>query len=128
MPPRMQDDLSRHYNVRLQRLHRLSHLLDSKFRLPGTTYRFGLDSLLGLIPGIGDTVGLLLSSYILFEAKNLGAPTTLLLRMAANIGIDALVGTVPLLGDVFDVAWQANAKNLALLQNHLEKYQQIPGA
>lgn len=115
------EEVRRQHEARWQRIRRLSNLLDSKFRLPGTTYRFGLDSLLGLIPGIGDTAGLLLSSYILYEAKNLGAPASLLVRMAANIGIDALVGTIPLLGDLFDVVWKANNKNLALLHEHFER-------
>jgi hypothetical protein len=75
--------------------------------------------LLGLIPGIGDTLGLLLSAYILFEARNLGAPPSLLLRMATNIGLDALVGTIPLLGDLFDLAWKANRKNMTLLHAYL---------
>jgi hypothetical protein len=97
----------------------LSHLLDEQFRLPGTSYRIGLESLLGLIPGIGDAAGLLLSAYILYEARKLGAPRRLLLRMAANIGLDALVGTIPLLGDVFDMTWKANKKNVALLNAYL---------
>jgi hypothetical protein len=83
--------------------------------------------LLGLIPGVGDTLGLLLSAYILFEARNLGAPPALLLRMATNIGIDALVGTIPLLGDIFDLAWKANRKNMHLLQTHLASQHRTSG-
>ncbi|HSX83509.1 MAG TPA: DUF4112 domain-containing protein, partial [Candidatus Saccharimonadia bacterium] len=74
--------------ARLKRVRLLSRLLDEQFRIPGTTYRVGLDGLLGLIPGVGDVAGALLSSYILYEAIRLGAPRTLLLRMVANIGID----------------------------------------
>lgn len=107
------------HGARLRRIRLLSHLLDDKFRVPGTTYHVGLDGLLGLIPGVGDTLGLLLSAYILFEARRLGLPTSLLLRMATNIGLDALVGTIPILGDVFDIAWKANRKNMALVHAYL---------
>jgi hypothetical protein len=115
---KMTEALSLRHAARWRRIRFLSRLLDDKFRVPGTTYRVGLDGLLGLIPGIGDALGLLLSAYILFEARNLGAPPSVLLRMVTNIGIDALVGTIPLLGDVFDLAWKANRKNMALLQTY----------
>ena len=107
------------HGARLRRIRLLSHLLDDQFRVPGTTYRVGLDGLLGLIPGVGDTLGLLLSAYILFEARSLGVPTSLLLRMATNIGLDALIGAIPILGDVFDLAWKANRKNMALVHAYL---------
>jgi hypothetical protein len=115
----MAEELPPRHGAQLHRIRLLSRLLDDKFRVPGTTYRVGLDGLLGLLPGVGDTLGLLLSAYILFEARNLGVPPSLLLRMATNIGIDALVGTIPLLGDLFDLAWKANRKNLALLHAYL---------
>jgi hypothetical protein len=97
----------------------LAFLLDEYFRIPGTKYRIGLDGLLGLLPGIGDTIGMLLAGYILFEAARLGVPYVVLLRMAGNIALDTLVGAIPLLGDVFDVAWKANKKNVALLNAYL---------
>jgi uncharacterized protein DUF4112 len=105
--------------ARLKRVRLLSRLLDEQFRIPGTTYRVGLDGLLGLIPGVGDVAGALLSSYILYEAIRLGAPRTLLLRMVANIGIDTVVGAVPVVGDIFDIAWKTNKKNAALLHAYL---------
>jgi hypothetical protein len=105
--------------ARLKRVRLLSRLLDEQFRIPGTTYRLGLDGLLGLIPGVGDAAGALLSAYILYEAMRLGTPRTLLLRMVANIGIDTVVGAVPVVGDIFDVAWKANKKNSALLHAYL---------
>jgi len=105
--------------ARLKRVRLLSRLLDEQFRIPDTTYRLGLDGLLGLIPGVGDAAGALLSAYILYEAMRLGAPRTLLLRMVANIGIDTVVGAVPVVGDIFDVAWKANKKNSALLHAYL---------
>ena len=85
-------------------------------RIPGTRYRVGLDGLVGLIPGVGDAAGALLSTYILYEAMRLGAPRRVLLRMAANIALESVVGALPVVGDLFDVAWQANTKNVALLQ------------
>jgi hypothetical protein len=106
------------HRVRLNRLRALSRLLDERFRLPGTRYRMGLDGLIGLIPGVGDTVGSLLSAYILYEAIKLGVPRRLLLRMAANIGLDTIVGLVPVVGDIFDIAWKANKKNMRLLNDY----------
>ena len=105
--------------ARLKRVRLLSRLLDEQFRIPGTTHRVGLDGLIGLIPGVGDAAGTLLSAYILYEAIRLGAPPSVLLRMAANIGIDAVVGAIPVAGDLFDMAWKANKKNAALLHAHL---------
>ena len=105
--------------ARLKRVRLLSRLLDEQFRIPGTTYRVGLDGLLGLIPGVGDAAGALLSTYILYEAMRLGAPSTVLLRMVANIGIDTVGGAIPVVGDIFDIAWKANKKNAALLHAYL---------
>jgi hypothetical protein len=78
----------------------------------------GLDGLIGLIPGVGDTVGSLLSAYILYEAIKLGVPRRVLLRMATNIGLDTIVGLVPVVGDIFDIAWKANKKNMRLLDDY----------
>ena len=105
--------------ARLKRIRLLSRLLDEQFRIPGTTYRVGLDGLLGLIPGVGDAAGALLSVYILYEAMRLGAPSTVLLRMIANIGIDTVGGAIPVVGDIFDMAWKTNKKNAALLHAYL---------
>ena len=105
--------------ARLKRVRLLSRLLDEQFRIPGTTYRVGLDGLLGLIPVVGDAVGALLSAYILYEAIRLGASSTVLLRMIANIGIDTVGGAIPIVGDIFDMAWKANKKNAALLHAYL---------
>lgn len=105
--------------ARLKRIRLLSHFLDEQLQIPGTTYRVGLDGLLGLIPGVGDVAGALLSAYILYEAMRLGVPRTVLLRMAANIGLDSVVGAIPIVGDIFDMAWKANKKNVALLHAYL---------
>jgi hypothetical protein len=105
--------------ARLKRIRLLSRVLDEQFRIPGTTYRVGLDGLLGLIPGVGDAAGALLSTYILYEAIRLGTPSTVLLRMIANIGIDAVGGVIPIVGDIFDMAWKTNKKNVALLHAYV---------
>ena len=116
---KLEEPCSPQNEARLKRIRLLSRLLDEQFRLPGMTYRVGLDGLLGLIPGVGDAAGALLSAYILYEAIRLGASRTVLLRMVANIGIDTLVGAIPVVGDIFDVVWKANKKNTALLQAYL---------
>jgi Domain of unknown function (DUF4112) len=107
------------HQARLSRIRWLSYLLDERFRIPGTRQRIGLDGLLGILPGIGDTVGALLSIYILFEAAQIGVPRSTLLRMIANIALDTVVGAIPVAGDIFDVAWKANKKNAALLNAHI---------
>ena len=104
----------------VERLRRLAHLLDDRFRIPGTRYRIGLDGLIGLVPGIGDAVTTVLALYIVLEARRLGVPLTKLGRMGLNVGLDAVLGAVPLLGDLFDVAWKANRRNLELLLDHLD--------
>jgi uncharacterized protein DUF4112 len=106
---------------RLNRLDKLTHLLDTAFPIPGTPYRFGLDGLLGLIPGVGDTIGAALSAYIILEAARLGFSKRTLLRMGGNVAIEALVGIVPILGDIFDIAWKANVKNVALLRTNRDE-------
>lgn len=104
---------------RVERLQRLARLWDSAIRIPGTRVRVGLDPLVGLVPGFGDAAGALVAAYIVLEAARFDLPGATLLRMLANVAIDALVGTVPVLGDIFDVAWRANLKNVALIEHHL---------
>ena len=86
--------------------------------MPGTSLRIGLDPVLGLVPGLGDAAGAVLAAWIFLEAIRLGAPRATLARIASNIAVDALIGTIPLVGDVFDVVWKANLKNVALLERH----------
>ena len=102
----------------LPQLRRFAFWLDAGIAVPGTALRVGLDPVLGLVPGLGDAAGALLAAWILVEAIRLGAPRATLARIASNIAIDALIGAVPLLGDVFDVVWKANLKNVALLERH----------
>lgn len=98
---------------------RVAWLLDDIFRIPGTKLRFGIDPLLGLIPGGGDLAGGMLSGYIVLAAARAGAPPSVLVRMGVNILIDAVVGVVPLLGDLFDATFKANRRNAALLQEYV---------
>jgi hypothetical protein len=105
---------------RLKRMRQLSRILDSAIVIPGTKQRMGLDPILGLIPGGGDTVSAALSSYIIIEAALMGLPRTTLMRMVVNIAIDAIVGSVPILGDIFDVFSKANLRNMQLVENHLK--------
>ena len=104
---------------RLARIDTLATLLDSAFVVPGTKIRFGLDAIVGLVPGIGDLLMSLVSLYIVHEARQLGAPAHLLVRMVANIAIDGIIGSAPVAGDIFDVMWRANRRNMTLLYNHL---------
>ena len=101
------------------RIRSLARLLDSAIRIPGTDIRIGLDPILGLFPGLGDFAGAAASGYIVIASARLGAPTPVLARMLLNVGTDAVIGSVPLLGDLFDVGWRANERNAALLERHL---------
>ena len=94
-------------------------MLDSAFKIPGTGVRIGADSILGLIPVVGDLTGAALSGYIVLASARLGAPASTLIRMVINIGIDTVVGSVPILGDMFDAGWRANIKNVELLDQHI---------
>ncbi|MGR3479548.1 DUF4112 domain-containing protein [Salipiger marinus] len=106
---------------RLARVERLARRMDRAFRLPFTRIRLGWDAILGLVPGIGDTLALLPAVWILKEAREMGAPNPLLAQMAGNMGVDWLIGLVPFLGDIFDVGFRANLRNTALLRRWLEQ-------
>jgi hypothetical protein len=105
--------------ARLKAIQRLAWMIDGAFRIPGTKFRFGLNSLIGLTPAAGDALLAAISLYIVYEAHKLGLPRAKLMRMLANVGIEAAVGSVPVLGDLFDVAFKANLRNLAILEEHL---------
>ncbi len=102
----------------LDRIDRLATLLDTAFIVPGTNMRFGVESMLRLIPGIGDAAASALSCYLLFEAHRLGVPRLLFARMVANVMLEGTVGIVPVAGDAFDVFFRANRRNVALLRRH----------
>lgn len=104
-----------------RRTEALARLLDSAIGIPGTRIRFGLDALIGLIPGVGDVLGFVLGAWFLVEGLRVGAPSGLLARMAGNLAIDALAGFVPLIGDLVDIGFKANRRNAALLGAHLDR-------
>jgi hypothetical protein len=105
--------------AKLRRIRRLAWLVDAAFVIPGTKFRFGLNSLIGLAPGAGDAVLGVLSLYIIYEAAQLGVPRALLLRMIGNVVIEVVGGSIPLIGDLFDVALKANIRNIRVLERHL---------
>lgn len=107
--------------TRAERIDRLATLLDTRFVIPFTKFRFGADSLIGLAPGLGDVVSTALSLYIVYEAHRLGAPKAVLVRMLGNVAVDGLIGAVPVAGDVFDVLWRANRRNVRILREHLDR-------
>ncbi|MGI9386404.1 MAG: DUF4112 domain-containing protein, partial [Methyloligellaceae bacterium] len=96
-------------------------LMDNQFGIPGTNVRFGFDAMIGLVPVAGDLAGGAISLYLITKALRHGAPMSLIARMLANTGIDMAAGSVPLVGDLFDVAWQANKMNVDLVDNHLRQ-------
>ncbi|HUG39455.1 MAG TPA: DUF4112 domain-containing protein [Longimicrobiales bacterium] len=103
----------------LDRARRVAGLLDRRFRIPGTSFRFGLDPIIGLLPVGGDALAALASGYILYVAWLNGAPGATIGRMMGNVLLDTLVGAVPVVGDLFDAAWHANSRNVALLEEWL---------
>ena len=105
--------------ARTKRVRVIAKLLDNSIGIPGTPWKIGFDPIVGLIPGIGDLIGAVLSGYIVLEAARAKVPAYTLARMLMNVGIDTLLGAVPAVGDVFDAAWKSNTKNVALLERHL---------
>ena len=106
----------------LKRLDNLAHLFDTAFILPGTNVRFGIESIMRLVPGIGDAAASALSAYLLYEAHRLNVPKHVFLRMAANVAVEGVVGAVPLIGDLFDVGFRANRRNVKILSDYFEKH------
>ena len=105
----------------LDALRKVAQLLDSAFLVPGTSYRIGLDPILGLVPGLGDLVSPLFTIGILWQARELALPRVIQLRMIFNVAIDSLVGVVPVVGDLFDFAWKSNKMNMALLETYAQE-------
>lgn len=100
----------------MARLHALSQLLDNAFEIPLINYRIGIDALIGVIPGIGDAAGALVSAYIVYEAARMNAPKSVLAQMIMNIALEFIIGSVPVIGDLFDAAFKANIRNMRLLE------------
>lgn len=113
------DELTAREQAALKRARTASTLLDEAVRIPGIGYRVGIDPLIGVLPVSGDAVGAVLSLYIVAESARLGVPPKTLVRMLVNIGIDTGAGSVPVAGDLFDVVWKANKRNVSLLEDHL---------
>lgn len=109
------------HEATLLRLEKLAYLLDSSIAIPGTGRTVGLDAVLGLIPVVGDFAGVVLSSYVIYEARRLGVPRHIIGRMAMNVAFDGVIGIVPVAGDLFDAAFKANRRNVRLLRKHLER-------
>ena len=108
-------------HISVDRARTLARALDSAVRIPGTNIRFGLDALLGLVPGLGDVAVAAMGSYFVLLGSRLGAPKPVLARMVMNVALDTLAGVVPVLGDLFDVTWKANTRNMALLERYVEQ-------
>jgi hypothetical protein len=105
-----------------QRVEALELLLERAFVIPGTKIPFGLDSVIGLVPVLGDLITAAMGAYMVWEARNLGMSKWALTRMAANVGIDTLIGAIPIVGDAFDLVWRSNSKNLRIIRKHLDKH------
>jgi hypothetical protein len=117
---RIQSRLQREDQLsRLKRLRRLAWLIDGAFGLPGTRFRFGFNSIVGLLPVGGDVALGAVSLYIVYEAAKIGVPRPLLARMVANVALEVVGGSVPILGDLFDVILKANLRNLAIIEHHV---------
>ena len=105
-----------------RRIEAMEAMLEGLFVIPGTNRRVGLDSLVGLIPVVGDLATAAMGAWIVWEARNLGMPKWQLARMAANVGFDTVVGAIPFAGDVFDFLFKSNTKNLRIIRKHLDKH------
>ncbi|MFZ3583896.1 DUF4112 domain-containing protein [Loktanella sp. DJP18] len=114
------------HQTRLQRLEKMADRMDTAFRVPFIGVRVGYDSLIGLIPGIGDILTLAPSAWIIVEAKRMGAPSDVIARMVGNTATDTLVGMIPILGDLFDATFKSNRRNVAILRAHLERNGAVP--
>lgn len=105
-----------------QRIEMMEHLLENALVFPGTKFRFGLDSLIGLVPVVGDLVTAAMGAWIVWEARNLGMSRWQITRMAANVGFDTAIGAIPLVGDAFDFAFKSNSRNLRIIRRHLDRH------
>ena len=119
--PRVERLDDEHIEAALARITMLARTMDSLYAIPGTKIRLGLDAIFGLVPIAGDLISQAISTYIIWEARQLGVSKLTMARMFANTLVDTMIGAVPLAGDVFDVAFRANMKNLRILQRHLER-------
>ncbi len=114
--------LDRNPHAVRQRVEALEKILERTFHIPGTKIPFGLDSVIGLVPVLGDLVTAVMGAYMVWEARNLGMSKWQLIRMTANIGIDTAIGAIPFVGDAFDLVWRSNSKNLRIIKKHLDRH------
>ena len=105
-----------------RRVEAMEAMLERAFTVPGTSYRVGLDAIVGLVPVVGDLVTTAMGAWIVWEGRNLGMPKFQLARMAANVGVDTLIGAVPLVGDLFDLAFRSNSRNVKILKRWLDRH------
>jgi hypothetical protein len=105
-----------------RRIEAMEAMLEGLFVIPGTNRRVGLDSLVGLIPVVGDLATAAMGAWIVWEARNLGMSKWQITRMAANVGVDTLVGAIPFAGDIFDFLYKSNTKNLRIIRKHLDRH------
>lgn len=112
--------------IEIEKLDKLSNMLDSRYRIPGTGIRFGWDAILGLVPFAGDVASLGPSAYLVYKAWSLGARKRTIAKMGVNTGLDFVVGSVPVLGDVFDMFYKANRRNFSILRRELEQSKNRP--
>lgn len=105
----------------LNRIRKFSRLMDTAFGIPGTKFRFGLDPIIGLVPGLGDLISTIISAYIIYLAMRFNLPQDMLSKMIFNVGLESVVGSVPFLGDIFDAFYKSNIRNLEILEQHLNQ-------
>ncbi|MEH6714302.1 DUF4112 domain-containing protein [Parasphingorhabdus flavimaris] len=115
-------DVSRDPQAVRNRVEAMEKVLERAFVIPGINRPIGVDSIVGLVPVVGDIVTALMGAYIVWEARNLGMSKLQLTRMAANVGIDTALGAIPFAGDVFDFFWRSNSKNLKIIRKHLDRH------
>ena len=115
-------DVSRDPQSVRNRVEAMEKVLERAFVIPGINRPIGVDSIVGLVPVVGDIVTALMGAYIVWEARNLGMSKLQLTRMAANVGIDTALGAIPFAGDLFDFFWRSNSKNLKIIRKHLDKH------
>lgn len=105
----------------LRRMQAVANILDNAFVIPGTKQRIGIDAIIGLVPGVGDVLTTILSSYVIWEARNLGVSRFALARMMANLGVHAVIGSIPLIGDIFDAFFRVNQRNMRIVRSHVSR-------
>lgn len=106
-------------NISVKSLGKLSYLLDKSIKIPVIGYRVGVDSIIGIIPGVGDVAGAAISSYIVYRGYKMNVPKKVLGKMIFNIGLETVVGSIPVIGDIFDVIWKSNIKNVELIKKNI---------